>query len=113
MQRRLDGLSAGRWSVDSGAGTGVAMGTGAGTGAAAAWRGPEPSGAASAATSAADAAAADAAAVWVPEAGTLRHLDSTALRRCFGRPHVWIHLVGDSTVRFMCALARVEGEGEG
>ena len=90
------------------------MGSGAGTGgAAAAWRGPEPSGAASAATSAADAAAADAGAVWEPEAGTLRHLDSTALRRCFGRPHVWIHLVGDSTVRFMCALARVEGEGEG
>ena len=94
-------------------GTGAAMGSGAGTGgAAAAWRGPEPSGAASAATSAADAAA-DAGAVWEPEAGTLRHLDSTALRRCFGRPHVWIHLVGDSTVRFMCALARAEGEGEG
>ena len=111
MQRRLDGLSAGRWrlgTLGTGAVTGAAMRTGVSTGSAAALRGLEPSGAASAADS-----AADAAAVWEPVAGPLRHLDSTVLRRCFGRPHVWIHLVGDSTVRFMCALARAEGQGEG
>ena len=101
VQRRLDGLSAGRWRVST-------VGAGAGTGAAAARRGPEPSGA----TSAADAAT-DAAAVWEPMAGPLRQLDSAVLRHCFGRSHIWVHLVGDSTVRFMCAWARVEGRGQG
>jgi len=75
-----------------------------------------PRGAASA-TASATASAADSAAVWEPEAGPLRRLDTKAIRHCLGprrqhehehehdqQPHhVWIHLVGDSTVRFMYA----------
>ena len=40
---------------------------------------------------------------WVPDAGALRPIEVSGIRRCLGKPHVWIHLLGDSTVRFMYA----------
>lgn len=40
---------------------------------------------------------------WVPDAGPLGRIVGSAVPRCLGKPHVWIHLLGDSTVRYMYA----------